>query len=52
MDFAQQERNWERLQENLPGGPGDKCLDCDIDLECEDCVHYWKNAGKKLWEEI
>ena len=47
MNLVQQERNWERLQENLPGGPGDKCMDCCADIDCEDCRFYWKNAGRK-----
>lgn len=37
MNFAQQERSWERLQESLPGGPGDPCLDCDNEDGCENC---------------
>jgi hypothetical protein len=32
-----QERDWERLQEQLPGGPGDPCLDCSTDISCKDC---------------
>lgn len=46
MNFTQQERNWETQQESLPGGPGDKCVNCCEEIDCEDCQFYWKNAGR------
>ena len=36
--FSQLEREWERLQETLPGGPGDPELDADYILDDYDFV--------------
>jgi len=51
MNDREKEATWERLQERLPGGPGDPCLDCDIEdadeAYCRECRFWSKNRRGK-----